>query len=421
MSEYVSSLRADEAVSNRSATNTDLRASSPHSPLAASLRQELVATRSERDDALATLAQQQSTHSLAAAVDQQQTAEQRELMHLRNELVAVKAELSATKIALEDSRKEVQLLRTHAARLNTQCTGGASAMQPDMTQLVLDSESLDSWTESDVAMFGRFKHGDGLDGTHAARGRIQLALDESTGAPVLATHQHKPEVSTGQAPFSRQRSEYRTVVDDEENSHRLQVKQWASGLRASSSPVSSSSGNRTVQTSTRQATREKREQAMAERHVHDTSVARESPPSIAARGELKSRSDAVVSDTETDSDNTSVESDSDGTESVRSRSAAGELNSAPRTGMILRAQCSVAVRSGFDLASKHIGDLQQGDAIEALEVRRNEATGQHRVRIAVALHDADDSGADQSQIDGWVNMTTSKGTQSLFSRVSAYC
>ena len=128
-----------------------------------------------------------------------------------------------------------------------------------------------------------------------------------------------------------------------------------------------------------------------------------------------------MSDTETDSDNTSVESDSDGTESVRSRSAAGELNSAPRTGMILRAQCSVAVRSGFDLASKHIGDLQQGDAIEALEVRRNEATGQHRVRIAVALHDADDSGADQSQIDGWVNMTTSKGTQSLFSRVSAYC
>ena len=404
--EHTSSVWTGDSEMNDSASKPqDFRVSSPHSRHGQetwSLRKELADMRAERDEAIAALAQQQAMFSVAATVEGQQTAEQREHVRLKKELAAVKAELSAMKAALHDSRKEVRLLRSHAARLqrsvHTQ-RESASDMQPDVTQVAADSEPPDSWTEFDL-----------------------FSWSYERGASSPAILQQKPDMITGQIPFSRQRSEQRSYLPDE-NSHTLQVKQWVNGLREPlPTAVNSSSSNKAVPTSTRGNKQGQLEQALDKRLEVDARVERASPPPLSVRRGLQSSSDAVVSDTETDSDNTSEESDSDETASVLSKSATQglPLDAPPRTGALLRARCSVAVRSGFDLASKHIGDLQQGDAIEALEVRRNEATGQYRVRILVALHNPDGSGGNQPPMAGWVNMTTREGTQPLFSRVSTY-
>jgi hypothetical protein len=415
------------------------------------LRKELAAMRAERDEALFTLAQQElvaaplydADELIASDTGQQQQQRRRQQQQqqrsmeqhkrLRKEMAALRADLSATKYALEESKAEVHYLRAHAAKISKldSAAGGPS-----------DAHSQDSWTESEIALFRWYKDDDDSGGTEEPARTTQLQHGSQV-APASAAQQIRAAMSTpGKVPFSRKRSEFRSS-DPHDDAPVLQGKQWVEGLRASTAGAQSKHKHKHKHKNETQGGQDEEEhdQALDDWAANvltgvPGAAAQEPPPPLSSRGgeaaaAAGGEEEEFVSDTETDSsDNTSIESDSnDDTASIISSSiAAGGggllLDFVPRNGMLLRAMCSVTVRSGFDLASRHIGDLEAGDAIEALEVRRNEATGQYRVRIAVAVHEgagstSNDGGraAQPPSVDGWVNMATSEGTQALFSRV----
>ena len=395
------------------------------------LREELAAMTAERDEALTTARDSAARASRSAIVDLAASstaataARGKVEKKLRAELTSAKKALAATRTALADSQAEVAFLRQQQqqpdvapSELSSAKRPSASAPRPSprpqpgsmqvAAEKTTDKETLtqDSYTASDIALF-RWVRDEAAD----------------TGPVETPTAAERADgLDGGALPYGRKRDSIRHNRALE-TAHHVGEQQWVGGLRSLAYGENALS-KQSAPVKTAGLRLETTASAVLEEWVNALDG---SPPAIKPvmvhQREPQDEGDGG-SETETESDDASVASD-DETASIMSSiggnaGPAALLGLVPRDGMLLKARCSVAVRSDFTLDSQHIGDLQAGAAIEALEVRRNEATGQYRVRIAVAVQQVGEGGGrplageSAEEVNGWVSMSSSEGTHAHF-------